>query len=112
MSYVKKLKSRRKTQLFNEARNKPQLGLSEKPLPLFVSFLLALLHKPKLWLGLMISGHKVFFSVWLLQRSQPNHKVYIYLSSLQVSGISREMLLLSNAVEMEDSCWEMRLRCG
>lgn len=22
------------------------------------------------------------------------------------------MLLLSNAVEMEDSCWEMRLRCG
>ncbi|XP_074621519.1 E3 ubiquitin-protein ligase UBR4-like isoform X3 [Acropora palmata] len=28
-----------------------------------------------------------------------------------VSGVSREMLLLSNAVEMEDSCWEMRLRC-
>ncbi|XP_068695175.1 E3 ubiquitin-protein ligase UBR4-like isoform X2 [Montipora foliosa] len=28
-----------------------------------------------------------------------------------VSGISREMLLLNNAVEMEDSCWEMRLRC-
>ena len=22
------------------------------------------------------------------------------------------MLLLSNAVEMEDSCWETRLRCG
>ena len=31
---------------------------------------------------------------------------------MQVSGVSREMLLLSNAVEMEDSCWEMRLRCG
>ena len=45
-------------------------------------------------------------------QSHPKHKLYFYLSLVQVSGISREMLLLSNAVEMEDSCWEMRLRCG
>ncbi|EDO43429.1 predicted protein [Nematostella vectensis] len=28
-----------------------------------------------------------------------------------VSGIGREMLLLSNTIEMEDQCWEQRLRC-
>lgn len=30
----------------------------------------------------------------------------------QVSGIGPEMLLLSNTVEMEDLCWEKRIRCG
>ncbi|XP_031553032.1 E3 ubiquitin-protein ligase UBR4-like isoform X2 [Actinia tenebrosa] len=30
---------------------------------------------------------------------------------VMVSGIGPEMLLLSNTIEMEDSCWEQRLRC-
>lgn len=33
-------------------------------------------------------------------------------SVLQASSLQYEMLLLTDSISKEDSCWELRLRCG
>lgn len=32
--------------------------------------------------------------------------------ALQASSLQYEMLLLTDSISKEDSCWELRLRCG
>lgn len=40
------------------------------------------------------------------------HPQELELCVLQASSLQYEMLLLTDSISKEDSCWELRLRCG
>ena len=38
--------------------------------------------------------------------------IFLILLAFQASSLQYEMLLLTDSISKEDSCWELRLRCG
>lgn len=51
---------------------------------------------------------RVYTGLWTLKTPL----IFLVLLAFQASSLQYEMLLLTDSISKEDSCWELRLRCG
>lgn len=71
-------------------------------------------HVPQVCVALS-SPRSVCFEPELIKAGQAvgvGHPQELELCVLQASSLQYEMLLLTDSISKEDSCWELRLRCG